>query len=273
MPLYCFIGPWPVWAQLRTSDRDACNGTVEALEKIVPIIRERFPEAKIILRADSGFARESIFAWCEDNGLDYVIGLAKNPVLLGKLEPTMFRAKADATLRAGHCTYFCEFTYQTQKSWSRSRRVIGKAQVNPKGENPRFVVTNLSAEQARRWEPGALYRDFYCARGDMENRIKEQQLDLFADRMSGSAMQTNQLRLWFSTFAYILIVALRERGLQKSKKFKVASPGTIRDRLLKIATLFKSSVRRVVLHWSSSFRYQEDVALCVSSLQQFAAIP
>lgn len=138
MPLYCFIGPWPVWAQLRTSNRDASDGTVEALEKIVPVIRERFPEAKIIVRSDSGFARESIFSWCEDNGLNYVIGLAKNAVLLRELEPIMFRAKADAILRAGHCTYFCDFTYRTQKSWSCSRRVIGKAQVNPKGREPTF---------------------------------------------------------------------------------------------------------------------------------------
>lgn len=273
MPLYCFIGPWPVWAQLRTSNRDASDGTVEALAKIVPVIRQRFPEAKIILRADSGFARESIFTWCEDNDLYYVIGLAKNAVLLRELEPTMFRSKADASLRGGHCTYFCDFTYRTQKSWSQSRRVIGKAQVNPKGENPRFIVTNLDADEAQRWEPEPLYRDFYCARGDMENRIKEQQLDLFADRMSSAAIETNQLRLWFSTFAYILIVALRERGLKKSKTFSTASPSTIRDRLLKIATLFKSSVRRVMLHFSSSFRYQEDVSLCVSSLKKFCPTP
>ena len=190
-------------------------------------------------------------------------------MLLRELESTMFRAKADACLRGGHCTYFCEFEYRTQESWSRSRRVIGKAQVTPKGENPRFIVTNLPEEDRDdpRWYPEAIYRDFYCARGDMENRIKEQQLDLFADRMSCAEMESNQLRLWFSTFAYTLMIALRERGLKESKEFAKASPGTIRDKLLKIATMLKVSVRRVVLHWSSSFRYQTEVASCCTRLR------
>ena len=270
LPLYCFIGPWPVWAEQRTSNRDASDGTVEALEKIIPIIRDRFPKARIILRGDSGFAREEIFHWCERNDIYYVTGYAKNAVLLRKLAPTMFRAKADACMRGGHCTHFCEFEYRTKESWSRSRRVIGKAQVTPKGENPRFIVTNLPEENIDdpRWYPEALYRDFYCARGDMENRIKEQQLDLFADRMSCAEMESNQLRLWFSTFAYTLMIALRERGLKESKKFAKASPGTIRDKLLKIATMLKVSVRRVVLHWSSSFRYQSEVAACCTRLQR-----
>ena len=266
LPLYCFIGPWPVWAQQRTSDRDASEGTVEALKKIVPAIRERFPDARIILRGDSGFAREAIFSWCEQNDLYYVIGLAKNAVLLRRLDPAMFRAKADACVRGGHCTYFCEFDYRTAKSWSRSRRVIGKAQVNPKGENPRFVVTNLPGD-APKWSPEKLYREFYCARGDMENRIKEQQLDLFADRMSCASMGANQLRLWFSTFAYMLMIALRERGLCKSKAYRQASPSTIRNHLLKIATMITVSVRRVLLRFSSSFRHQDEIASCVKQLR------
>jgi hypothetical protein len=266
LPLYCFIGPWPVWAQQRTSNRDASEGTVEALEKIVPAIRERFPEARIILRGDSGFAREAIFSWCEQNAIDYVIGLAKNAVLLRQLDPTMFRAKADACVRGGHCTWFCEFDYRTAKSWSRSRRVIGKAQVNPKGENPRFVVTSLPGDIPP-WRPEKLYKEFYCARGDMENRIKEQQLDLFADRMSCASMSANQLRLWFSTFAYTLMITLRERSLSESKAYRRASPATIRDRLLKIATMITVSTRRVLLRWSSSFRYPEEIASCVNQLR------
>ena len=266
LPLYCFIGPWPVWAQQRTSKRDASEGTVEALEKIVPAIRRRFPEARIIVRADGGFAREQIYSWCEQQKIFYVTGMPKNGVLKRHLEPTMFRAKADACVRGGHCTYFTEFDYRTAKSWSCSRRVIGKAQVNPKGENPRFVVTNLPGDGPR-WSPEELYREFYCARGDMENRIKEQQLDLFADRMSCAAMSANQLRLWFSTIAYNLMIALRERGLSQSKQFAKASPATIRERLLKIATMVRVSVRRVLLRWSSSFRYPEELASCCQSLR------
>lgn len=266
LPLYCFIGPWPVWAQLRTSNRDACDGTVAALEKIVPLIRERFPETRIILRADSGFAREPIFAWCEANEVFYVTGMAKNAALLRHLDATMFRAKADACVRGGWYTYFCEFEYRTATSWSRARQVIGKAQVNPKGENPRFIVTNLPADHALR-EPERLYREFYCARGDAENRIKEQQLDLFADRMSCEVMSANQLRLWFSTFAYLLLIDLRETGLKGIKSYAKASPRIIRHHLLKIAAVVTVSVRRILVRWSSSFRFQPEVVECWRSLR------
>jgi hypothetical protein len=266
LPLYGFIGPWPVWAQLRTSNRDASDGTIEALQIIVPLIRERFPEARIVLRADSGFAREPIFAWCEVNGVFYVTGMAKNAALLRHLDATMFRAQADACVRGGWCTHFCEFAYRTAKSWSRARQVIGKAQVNPKGENPRFIVTNLPADHALR-EPERLYREFYCARGDAENRIKEQQLDLFADRMSCEAMSANQLRLWFSTFAYLLLIDLRETGLKGSGTYAKASPGIIRRHLLKIAAVVTVSVRRVLVRWSSSFRFQSEVAGCWERLR------
>lgn len=266
LPLYCFIGPWPVWAQLRTSNRDACDGTLEALQIIVPLIRERFPEARIILRADSGFARESIFAWCEANNLFYVTGMAKNAALLRHLNPTMFRAKADACVRGGWCTYFCEFEYRTATSWSCARQVIGKAQVTSKGENPRFIVTNLPADHALR-EPERLYREFYCARGDAENRIKEQQLDLFADRMSCEVMSANQLRLWFSTFAYMLVIDLRETGLKGSGDYAKAAPATIRNHLLKIAAVVSVSVRRVLVRWSSSFRFRAEVIRCWDRLR------
>lgn len=265
LPLYCFIGPWPVWAQLRTSNRDASDGTVEALQAIVPVVRERFPEARIILRADSGFAREAILSWCEANDVFYVTGLAKNAVLLRHLDPAMFRAKADACVRGGWCVRFCEFEYRTATSWSRARRVVGKAQVNPKGENPRFIVTNLPGDRGP-WRPERLYRELYCARGDAENRIKEQQLDLFADRMSCEAMSANQLRLWFSTFAYLLLVDLRETGLRGGGYAK-ASPGTIRDHLLKIAAVVTVSVRRVLVRWSSSFRFRSEVVACWGRLR------
>ncbi|MDR1279907.1 MAG: IS1380 family transposase, partial [Opitutaceae bacterium] len=176
LPLYAFTGDKLLWAQLRTSDRDAPDGTVEALEKIVPALRRRCPDARIVVRADSGFCREEILEWCERHGVHYVIGLARNECLVRELSPQM----VDARIRATHCgsaRVFGEFLYRTRSSWSRLRRVIGKAERLPDKDNPRFVVTSLAGD------PQRLYEQVYCARGDMENRIKEQQLEMFADRL------------------------------------------------------------------------------------------
>jgi hypothetical protein len=265
LPLYCFIGDVPVWAQLRRSDIDASSGTVEALKKIVPAIRRRCPDARIIVRADSGFCREEIMAWCEENDVLYVLGLARNSRLIGYLESTMFRARMKACLTGGHAREFTDFEFRTRNSWSNARRVIGKAEILPKGDNPRFIVTNLPIDgfgdgQQERFAPAACYENIYCARGNMENRIKEQQLDLFADRTSTHYMDTNQLRLWFSTFAYFLLQRLRSLALSGTQLAK-ATAGTIRLSLLKIAASVTVSCRRVYIRFASAFPLREVFAL------------
>lgn len=256
LPLYCFAGSVPLWAQLRTSNMDASKGTVEALEKIVPAIRRRCPQARIIVRGDSGFCREDIMAWCEREGIYYCFGLARNARLMKLSERAMFFAKATACLTGGHAREFIEFQYRTLNSWSRSRRVIAKAEVLPKGENPRFILTNLppdglGATEIGRFAPAACYEKFYCARGDMENRIKEQQLDLFADRTSTHHMDANQLRLWFSTFAYFLIERMRTLTLQGTE-LERATAGTIRLKLIKIAAHITISCRRIYVRLASA---------------------
>ena len=265
LPLYCFVGSLPLWAQLRRSQLDAYIGTVEALEKIVPILRKRCPQARIIVRGDSGFCREALMSWCEDNDLYYCFGLARNGRLLAQLQRAFFFARATACLIGGHAREFVEFEYQTKKSWSRPRRVIGKAEVLPQGDNPRFIVTNLPAEgfehdRPGRFAPRACYEEFYCARGNMENRIKEQQLDLFADRTSTHYMGSNQLRLWFSTFAYLLVETTRTVALQGTELAK-ATAGTIRTKLLKIAAHVTVSCRRIYVKFASAFPRRETFRL------------
>lgn len=256
LPLYCFAGSVPLFAKLRMSDQDACKGTVEALEKIVPAIRQRCPQAHIIVRADSGFCREEIMAWCETQEIYYCFGLARNSRLLKLSERAMFSAKAKACLTGGYAREFTDFQYQTIDTWSRSRHVMAKAEVLPKGENPRFIVTNLPREgfdstQTDRFAPGPCYEQFYCARGEMENRIKEQQLDLFADRTSTHYMDANQLRLWFATFAYFLIERIRTLALQGTQLAK-ATAGTIRLKLFKIAAHVTISCRRIYVRMASA---------------------
>ena len=263
LPLYAFVGDIPFYAKLRSSDRDGCEGTVDALESVDPEIRARFPKARIIVRGDSGFARESIMKWCEDHGCYYCLGLAKNPRLNALLEPAMIRARETACLTGGFACEFHDFCYRTQTSWTCDRRVIGKAQIIRDKENPRFVVTNLPED---RWPEAeveltteihdfsaeGIYRQVYCARGDMENRIKEQQLDMFADRTSSAFMASNQLRLWLSTFAYLLMREFRVHTLKGTKLAK-ATAGTIREKLLKVAASIRVSVRRVHVRLCSAF--------------------
>jgi hypothetical protein len=247
------------------------------VQKIVRAVRKRFGKRiRIIIRADSGFSRDPLMSWCEDNGVYYCFGQQRNARLERLLAPAMFNAQQMALLCGGHSTFFTEFEYRTRKSWTRPRRVIGKAQVLPKGTNPRFVVTNLPREgfaddRPFRFEPKALYREFYCARGAMENRIKEQQQDLFADRTSTHWMASNQLRLWFSTLAYLLMSLLRSRLLQGTQLAR-ATVGTIRLRLLKIATAVKISVRRVLFSMSSTFALQELFRVAQHRLTGLAAL-
>ena len=222
LPLYCFCGNVPLLAQLRDAKRDASSGTVEALRKITFAIRERFGRrVRIIVRADSGFAREEIMAWCEANAVYYCLGLARNKRLgarLGKSFGELYEGIKTAEIQVP-CRRFEDFEYRTRKSWSRARRVVGKAEILDKGQNPRFVVTNLPAEgfagePEERFAAPALYEKLYCARGEMENRIKEAQQDLFADRTSTGWMASNQLRLWFSAFAHLMLSVLRAEVLR-----------------------------------------------------------
>ena len=252
LPLYIFCEGWPLLAQLRPSSRDASAGSVEHLQRIVARLRKSWPDVRIVIRGDSGFCRESIMRWCEENGVDFVLGLAKNTRLKRILGQELHEAKERFKQTGQAARVFKDFQYQTRKSWSRPRRVIGKAEHLRKGANPRFVVTSLSAERV---DARTLYEEHYCARGDMENRIKEQQLFLFADRTSTHGMRSNQLRLLFSTIAYLLHHVLREFGL-KGTELANAQAGTIRTRLLKIGARIRVSFRRVWISLSESYPYQ-----------------
>ncbi len=277
LPLYAFVGDVPLWAQLRTAEHEAAHGAVPALEKIVAAIRKRCRKARIIVRGDSGFGREEIMAWCEAQPeVYYCLGLAKNSVLIDKLGPALAQARARHCLTgAASVREFTEFEYRTKDSWSRSRRVIGKAEVMQEGENPRFVVTNLPAagfeddEDENRFRPARLYEQLYCARGDMENKLKQQVLDLHADRMSTHYMASNQFRLWEAMFAYLLLERLRTQGLSGTQ-LERATAGSLRLQLLKIAAQVRISVRRVYVQMSSPFPLQELFSRCHRRLMALA---
>ena len=222
-------------------DRRQCRGRCEALEIVVAQIRTKWPEAKIWIRGDSGFAREAIMAWCENHHVDYALGLAKNSRLIAQIKPQLEHIATQYEQTQEPTRTFTEFLYRTRRTWSRSRRVVAKAEHLAKGRNPRFVVTSLSTEHHPARE---LYEQIYCARGDVENRIKEQQLALFAGRASSSKMAANQLRLWFSTVAYLLVHQLRRLGLEGTAMAR-AQCDTIRLRLLKIGSQVRLSVRRI----------------------------
>jgi hypothetical protein len=272
LPLYCFMGSVPLWAQLRPSNIDASSGTLEALAQIVPAIRKRCPHARIIVRGDSGFCRDAIMTYCEaQSEVFFCLGLARNARLQARLEQPFFSARITACLTGGQAREFIEFDYQTLDSWSRSRRVIGKAEVLLKGDNPRFIVTSLphdgfSAQEIHRFAPHSCYENFYCARGDMENRIKEQQLDLGADRTSTHYMQANQLRLYFATFAYVLLECFRSRLLHGTA-LAHATVGTLRLKLLKIAAQVHVSCRRILVRFASAFPLQDIAAIVQSRIQ------
>ena len=266
LPLYAFVGNTPLWARLRTSDQDAASGVVAALEKMVAAIRRRCRRARIIVRGDSGFCREEIMAWCESSGVYYCLGLAKNAVLLEKLGPDMAEARRRHCLSGASVRVFAGFEYQTRKTWSGTRRVIGKAEVSVLGDNPRFVVTNLPAkgfkgEDRKRFIPARLYEEVYCARGEMENTLKQQTLDLQADRMSTHYLASNQLRLWLATFGYLLMERLRALGLAGTD-LASATAGSVRLKLLKVAAQVRVSVRRVYVQLNTAYPWQELFRLC-----------
>lgn len=252
LPLYIFCGEHLLCARLRPSNQDGAAGSVDEVEAIVSRIRRSWPEVRIILRGDSGFCREELMKWCEDNKVDYVLGFARNPKLERLLAPSMDRAREQQLATGKPARVFAEFDYATTSgSWSQPRRVVGKAEITGDKENPRFVVTSLPAEQ---WDAQALYENLYCSRGEMENRIKEQ-MSLFADRVSTETMRANQLRVYFAGMAYVLVSALRRIGLQGTEMAR-AQATTIRLRLLKIGAQVRISARRVWVQLASSFPLQ-----------------
>lgn len=262
LPLYIFAGDQLLCARLRPANQDAAAGAVEEVARIAAQLREQWPEVKIVVRADAGFCREEMMAWCESHRVDYVFGLARNPRLRRQIDAAMEQARGEHQATGEAARVFSEFSYRTETSWSSSRRVVAKAEYLAKGENPRFVVTSLNRE---RWGARALYEDFYCARGEMENRIKEQ-MHLFAGRLSTDEMKGNQLRLYFSAFAYTLIEALRRLGL-KGTAWAQAQVDTIRLKLLKIGALVRVSARRVVLQLSSAYPWKDIYAHTFQALR------
>lgn len=252
LPLYIFCGEHLLCARLRPSNIDASAGSVKELDRIVSAIRRRWPKVKIVIRGDSGFCREPIMNWCEANDVDFVLGLAKNERLINEMAGELEQAKQQFEATGGPARVYADFSYQTRKSWTRGRRVIGKAEHLAKGANPRFVVTSLPPEA---YDAPSLYEDQYCARGEMENRIKEQQLCLFADRTSAATMRANELRLWFSSVAYTLMAALRRLGLKGSTMAK-ARCDTIRVKLLKIGAQVRVTVRKVWVSMAEACPYQ-----------------
>ena len=251
LPLYIFCGDELLCARLRPSNIDAATGTVAELERIVSRVRAAWPDVEIVIRGDSGFCRENIMKWCEENNVDYLFGLARNNRLVEEIEPEMAEAKIMYESSGEASRRFKDFRYQTLKSWSRDRRVVGKAEYLSKGANPRFVTTSLSKDK---YDARVLYEDKYCARGDMENRIKEQQLMLFADRTSSATMRANQLRLYFSSVAYLLMQALRRLGLAGTKMAR-AQCNTIRLKLLKIGAQVRITVRKIWVAYAEGCPY------------------
>jgi hypothetical protein len=250
LPLYVFCGRHLLAAKLRPANIDAAAGAVQEIARIVTQIRARWPHTRIILRADSGFAREALMGWCEANAVDYIFGLARNARLKGTIAAELGEAQQESQQTGKPARRFKDFTWSTLKSWSRERRVIAKAEWTRGEENPRFIVTTLTKGDGRH-----LYEDIYCARGEMENRIKECQIDLFADRTSTATMAANQLRLWFASMAYVLIDGTRRLALQATD-LADATCGTIRRKLFKIGALVTISVRRIKFAMASGCPYK-----------------
>jgi Transposase DDE domain group 1 len=266
LPLYIFAGEHLLCAKLRRSNIDGAAGACEEVQRIVGQIRERWSSVKIILRADSGFCREELMSWCEQNAVDYVFGLAKNVRLVRSIGAQLRAAQVESRQTQRPARRFKELKYRTRKSWCRRRRVVAKAEQTGDKSNPRFIVTSLSKEQ---WPARELYEDFYCARGECENRIKEAQLDLFADRLSAATFRANQLRLWFASAAYVLMHALRRVGLAGTT-LAHACANTIRLRLLKIGAVVTVSVRRVRLAMSEAHPNQREFIAAFHALSAAA---
>jgi hypothetical protein len=253
LPLYIFCGEFLLCARLRPSNIDASEGTIEELERIIEQIRTGWPGVKIIVRGDSGFCRDNIMTWCEAHGIDYVLGFAKNERLKAMIAEELHQAQQQYEETKAASRVFKDLRYQTRESWTRERRVAAKAEHLDKGSNPRFIVSSIEVE---RMDARTLYEELYCGRGDMENRIKEQQLWLFADRTSAGKMRANQIRLYFSSAAYLLMQALRRLGLQ-STQMATAQCNTIRLKLLKVGAQVKVTVRKVWVSLAGGYPYAD----------------
>jgi hypothetical protein len=267
LPLYIFCGRHLLAARLRRSNIDASAGALEEVQRIVGRIRARWPRVRILLRADSGFVREAIMAWCEAHRVDFVFGPARNPRLVEELAIDLAWAEEEASTTGKPARRFRDFRWSTLDSWSRRRRVVGKAEWTRGEANPRFVVTSLQRGEI---DARVLYERVYCARGDMENRVKECQLDLFAGRASAATMRANQLRLWLASMAYVLLCALRRIGLAHTQ-FAEATCGTLRLALLRIGAQVRRSVRRIKVAMASAHPFQDEFALAHARLTAVTA--
>ena len=254
LPLYIYCGDDLLCAKLRTADVDPAEGVTAQLERIVALIRNRWPHVQIIIRGDSSFCREELMRWCEERGLFYLIGLKGNTRLVARIKKHLHRSCVEHLRTGLPARKYLSFYYRTRRSWSRSRRVIAKAEYTEGKDNPRFIVTHLPREL--QYSAQQLYEELYCPRGEMENRIKEQQLYLFADRSSCRKMAANQLRLWFSALGYVLMNELRRRAL-RGTELAEATCQTIRLKLFKIGGLVRVSVRRVAVSLSTGYPYRE----------------
>ena len=262
LPLYVFCGDELLWAQLRPSDIDASAGAVEVLATLVSHLRKKWPGVPILVRADSGFCRESLMSWCEAHGVDYLLGIAKNARLVARIRPLMKKVRRRWAQSRTAARRYTNLRYRTLDTWSRARRVVAKAEYLDKGANPRFLVTSLPAN---RYPAAQVYEGLYCPRGEMENRIKEQQLYLFADRTSSATMRANQLRLWFSSLAYVFLNELRRVGLRTTHMGN-ANCQTIRLKLLKIGARVRHSVRRVTISLAGGYPHQEVFTAAAATL-------
>ena len=262
LPLYIFCGDQLLCARLRPSNIDASAGSLQEIQRIVPQIRKAWPNTQIILRADSGFCREELMVWCEQHDVDYVFGFARNQRLRRKIVKEMRQAKKEQQRTGKPARAFTEFFYRTRKTWSRRRRVVAKAEQIPGKENPRYVVTSLARAD---WPTQELYETLYCARGEMENRIKEQ-LSLFSDRMSTESLRANQLRLYFSSLAYVLVEALRRVGLAKTEAADYQVE-TIRLRLLKIAAQVRITARKIWIRYTKAYPWKNSFVSAWAALR------
>lgn len=262
LPLYFFVDGHILLAHLLPGNADAKKAALPQLARIVRQIKAKWPDTQIIIRGDSGFCSDAIMSWCEASGVDYVLGLAKNPRLVKKISRQMRKAERGFIQTGETQRIFCNVRYRTNHSWSRSRRVVAKAEHMAGGANPRFVVTSISSTDR---DARSLYEDNYCQRGNMENRIKEQQLEMFADRTSAGSLEANQLRLYFASVAYMLMHAIRRLALEGTQ-FAKAQCGTIRNKLLKIGATIRVTVRKVWVSMPTSYPWVNEFMKAHASL-------